>query len=343
MATGYPSPQGVYIASHEASGSIVTEFSRNPNKFPLNQYCKLVPVTKDSGYYLKLTPDAAMRLNSSGTEDLWPDGQEASMGDGNLGEHEYDKYSTLRRQFPFTLGQKTVNQASWDIVAAHSRQAAQRAMTRRTQSVNTVLTTSGNWGANTSTATALVGGTLDTSTNTTMLIQSAFLAVAEAINLATGAVAEIDDIIAIMNPTTARRLAKSPELVETIKQSPYALGQVQGNVAGQNKKWGLPDHLYGVRLVIENSVKVTSKKGATVARSYIHPTGSILFVTRPEGLVGAEGVPSFATVTLFVYEEMTVETMSDPNNRRVTGRVVDDFATEITAPSSGYLLTSCLS
>lgn len=344
MAAAYPAQSNVYIPSHEASGSLVVEFSRNPNKFSLNKYVKLVPVTKDVGYYLKITAEEAARVLASDLAyAVWHDGQEAPMGDGNLESHEYDKYATIRRAYPFTIGQKAVNQASWNILASHGRIAAQKAMTSRTQLVNTVLTTSGNWGSNTSTSSSLVGGYLDQSTATTMLIQSAFLSVAEEILKATIGVVTQDDIVCVMNPTTARRLAKSQEIVEHIKQSPFALAQIRGDVPNQNGKWGLPDTLYNTKIVIEDAVKVTTRKGATTARSFIHPSGSLLFVSRPDGLVGVESEQNFATATIFVYEEMTVEHMADPNNRRTHGRVVDDFATEITAPASGYLLTSCLS
>lgn len=343
MAAGYPAPHGVYIPSHEASGSLVIEYSRNPAKFALNQYVKLVPVTKDVGYYAKITAEEAGRVLDGNRANVWEDGNEAPMGDGNLESFEFDKYATKRYAYPFTLGQKTINQASWDVLASHARIAAQRAMTNRVQLVNTVLTTGGNWGANTSTASALVGGYLDQSTSTTMLIQTTILTVAENILKATLGVVQLSDMVMILNPTTARRLAKSQEIVDHIKQSPYALAQIRGDVPNQNGKWGLPDTLFGVKVVIEDAVKVTSRKGGTVARSFIHPDGSILFVSRPDGIEGTEGQPSFATVTLFVYEEMSVEQMADPNNRRVVGRVVDDFGTEITAPASGYLVTSALS
>lgn len=344
MAAAYPASSGVFVPSHEASGSLVVEYSRNPNKFSLNKYVKLVPVTKEAGYYLKITAEQAARvLNTDAKDHYWADGQEAPMGDNALESFEFDKYATRRTAYAFTLGQKTINQATWDILASHARIAAQQAMTHRTQVVNTLLTTGGNWGANTATASALVGGYLDQSTTTTMLIQTAFLQICETLLKATlGAVTQ-SDLIAVMNPTTARRLAKSQEIVEHLKQSPFAYAQIRGDVPNQNGMWGLPDTLYGLKIVIEDAVKVTSKKGATVARSFIHPDGSILFLSRPEGITGVEGQPSFATASLFVYEEMTVEQMSDPNNRRILGRVVDDFAAEITAPASGYLLTSSLS
>jgi hypothetical protein len=44
---------------------------------------------------------------------------------------------------------------------------------------------------------------------------------------------------------------------------------------------------------------------------------------------------------MFMLEEMTVETRQDPDNRLTKGRVVEDYATVMTAPVSGFLFTGC--
>ena len=64
-------------------------------------------------------------------------------------------------------------------------------------------------------------------------------------------------------------------------------------------------------------------------------------MSRPEGLMGSEGVADFATCQIFSYEDMTVETKKDPDNRREQGRIVDDFDVQVVAPASGFLMTSC--
>lgn len=341
---GYPSSGNTFIPSHEASGSMMVEFSRNPADFALNKYVRIVPVTRDQGYYLEITAEQAARMtDSSGRDRDWHDGHEAPTGDDNLEKFNFVPYLTARKAHPFQIGQKAVGQASWDIVASHSRIIGQQAMTYRTQLANTVLVTSGNWAGNTATASSIAGGFLDQSTSTTMIIKKAFLGVSRRILLATLGVVKQKDLIAVMNPTTAERLSESQELVDFLKQSPFALAQVRGDVPNENGLWGLPETLYGVKLVIEDAVKVTNMKEATKATSFIHGDGTILFCSRPEGLMGSEGVPSFATLSLFVFEEMTVEVKSDVDNRRIAGRVVDDFVAKVTAPASGYLLTSCLS
>jgi hypothetical protein len=342
---GYPSSSNTYIPSHEASGKLQIEYSRNPKKFSLNQYVHYVPVTQDTGYYLNITAEQAARMaDSSGRDKDWHDGSEAPTGDAEAESFSWSPYTTARKAYPVQLGNKAVQQASWDILATHSRIQAQRAMTYRTQLAVTQLVTSGNWGANTSTATALAGGTLAASTSTTMYIKEAIQKVGIAIEQATLSTVDPDkDIVMVMNPNTATQISRSQEMVDFLKQSPAALGQVMGNIPGQTGKRGLPDYLYGMGVVIENAVKITSKPlAASVTRDYILPDGDIIFCSRPEGFEGSAGVPIFSTITIFVYEDMTVESKADPDNRRTSVRIVDDFQAVVTAPASGYLLTGCV-
>ena len=341
---GYPASSNTFIPSHEASGKLQIEFSRNPKRFSLNQYVHIVPVKQDTGYYLNITAEQAARMtDSSGRDKDWHDGAEAPTGDAETESFTWVPFTTARKAYPVQLGNKAVQQATWDIMATHSRIQAQRAMTYRTQLAVTQLATAGNWGDNTSTATALVGGTLASSTSTVMYIKEAIQKVGIAIEKATLSTVDPDrDIMMVMNPNTATQISRSQEMVDFLKQSPAALAQVMGNIPLQTGKRGLPDILYGMNIVVENAVKVTSQKGATAVRDYIMADGDIIFTSRPEGLEGSEGVPIFSTITLFVFEDMTVESKFDPDNRRTSVRVVDDFVAKVTASASGYLLTGCV-
>lgn len=341
MAAGYQSSSSTYVPSFAASGKIQVEFSRNPKKFAINRYIKQIPVKQDSGYYLKITTDEAARITQVNlAQSLWPDGAAANPGDDFRAEHEFPKYKTQRHLTAFSLGDKAVEQADWEIIASYSRMAAQLRMTERTQKVVTALTDTANWGTNYETCTNLVGGKLDVSTTTLNYIKELNQVVANNIHLATGGAVSWEDMIMVMNPLTAAKISRSAEFVEHLIQSPFALAQVRGDAPNQNMKWGLPEQLFGMKVEIEDAVKVTSRKGATRAASYILDTGTIYYVSRPEGLIGSEGVPSFATLGLFVYEDMTVETKKDADNRRTAGRVVDDFGVEFLAPATGFLVTA---
>lgn len=338
----YPGSNNTYVPSHEASGKLQVEFSRNPKRFRLNLYIKSIPVTMSSGYYLVITAEQAARASNLQSF-IWHDGQEAPMGNDNLEKFVFDPYVTKRYAFPYNLGQKATSQATWDILATHGRMAAQQAMTARTIAVLDVLTTTGNWAGNTDTASNIVGGYLDAATTTNNYLKNMVQEVCENIEKTTIGVAEESDIIMVMSPATAHRLSRTAEVVDLIKQSPNAYGMLTNNPQQFGTR-GLPPELYGVKTVVENAVKITTKKGAsTTTRSYCLAEGTIIFVTRPEGLVGSEGVPEFSTAQLFVKEDMTVETKSDPDNRRELGRVVDDYVPKLAAPGSGYLVTSAFS
>jgi hypothetical protein len=63
----------------------------------------------------------------------------------------------------------------------------------------------------------------------------------------------------------------------------------------------------------------------------------VLLLARPGQLV-SEGSSSFSTAGIFMFEEMTVESRDDPDNRRQMGRVVEDYTPQILSDISGYLV-----
>lgn len=343
MAAGYPSGSNTFLPSFEASGQLQIEFSRNPKDFPINRYVKQRKVTKEYGEYLSITAAEAARIpNTTNISDnIWPDGNAAPTGDDNKESFQWLKYHTARYAFPFALGQKSVDQAAWDIIASHARIAAQKAMTGRTAFVHNALGTTGNWSGNTGSMTSVAGGKITASTSTTLYFQSLVQNVMATITKNTLGVAKRDDIMMVMNPDTAIALSKSSELFDTLKQSIYALSQLTFDKKSQNGKWGLPDQLYGVEIVVDDTVVVTTRKGITVAPTWSFPAGDIVFCTKTQGMRGSEGVADFSTFQLFIYEDMTVESKVDIDQRRTMGRVVDDFDLQVVAPSTGFLATSC--
>lgn len=342
MATAYPGPYNVFVLSHEATGGLIAGFSRNPKKFKLNRWAKLIPVSMTAGYFLQITAEEAARvINTNLADFVWGDGQEAPMGNDNLESFQFQKYLTTRYCFPFNMGNKTIAGAvTWPILSVMSGFAAQKCMTARSVSGLVLLTTTGNWGSSTGTATALGGGVWNTSGATDKFIRKTFNQVSENILQATNAVVNRDEMICVINPHDARLCAESEELRDYLKQSPFAMSEVRMDKESQNGEWGLPSKLWGIDIVVEDCVRVTSRKLATRTTSYCLPSGNAIFVSRPGGLVGMEGIPEFSTFQYFMYEEMSVETLNDISNRRTLGRCVDDYANNIVASAAGYLATS---
>lgn len=347
MTAVYPGGgTNTYVPSTEATQNLIVDFSRNPDSFALNQYVQIVPVTKDVGYYTEMTVEEAGRVFDT-DDDLWADGEDMPSDRGKTEKHDFPQYGTKRRVFNFRIGYKAAEQASWDILAQHGRIKAQQAMTRRTQQAVNILGTSGNWPTgHTSAVSSITGvtGKWDVSTTARKDIKRSIDYAIEQIFLSTLGGITLDDLRLVMSPKCARLMSITQEIVDHVKGSPDAIREIEGKL-GPNAAHGLPSRLYGVPVVIENAVRVTSRKGATKAASYVLNEATPFIVARPGELVAPENsqnAPRFSTVAQFMYEEMTVESKSDDDNRVHKGRVVEDYATKMTAGISGFLFTAAV-
>lgn len=344
MAATYPGGSNTYIPSHEASGAMVVDYSRNPSKFALAKYAQIVPTEKQVGLYLEMTVEEAGRvLDEDDRDSDWPDGAPAPEGNHALEAFEWKPFLTRRKAYPYHIGDLASGQASWDIIAQHGRIYAQQAMTRRTVRTLKVATTAGNWGTHTSAVSSISGvtGKWNVSTTARTDIKRSIDYGLEQIMLDTLSAVDIEDIMLVLSPGCARKMAASQEIVDYVKGSPHAKDYITGKL-GPNARFGLPSHYAGVELVIEDAAKVTSKKGATKATSFCLADATPFLCSRPGGIEGVEGAPSFSTLTLFAHEEMTVETKHDPDNRRTNGRVVDDVGPVLTAYPTGFLFTAAV-
>lgn len=318
-----------------ATGALQVEFTRAVNTFPITKYAQIVPVNQMTGYYLRLNSDDNVRVTDT-NEFAWPLGNDRPVG--KMNEHDFVSFTCSRFAYPFYIPNETVKQAAWDVVAQHARAKAQLAMTARSMRTATALTTSatfnavGNYYA---TGTAISGGAWTTSTSN--VIQKGVQTALQRISLATGgAVRGETDVMLVISPTVANLLSQTTEVRDYVKNYPAALPFLQG--ADTFAKYGLPPNLFGVQVVVDDSVKVTTKKGAaSTTRSFVYGNSAV-FVSRPGGLVGVEGSTSFATCQIFAFEDMTVENWDDPKDRRIEGRVIDNSTSEVVAPVSGVLV-----
>lgn len=345
MPTSTPADRTTYIPDHAASGKLVVDFSRNPKDFKLAEYCQYIPTKKTEGRYVKMTVEQAGRIRNTNLADfLWPDSADAPKGFGNLETFSWESYVAKRYAFPFTVGELGVEQASWDVLAKHARDMAQLAITARTQAVITLATTSGNYdAAHTSAVSSISGvtGKWDVSTTARMDIKRSFDYAAETILKATLGKVRADQLMVVMSPGCAKKIATSQEMIDYIKQSPAAKELLTNTLSSANR-FGMPEMFHGYKIVIEDAVKVTTKKGATTTKSYVLGDATPFMCSRVGELEGVENSPSFSSFSVFLKEEMTVESKHDRDNRRHEGRVVDHYAETFTAPSSAFLFTAAV-
>lgn len=340
-----PGPQNVFIPDHAASGKLVVDFSRNPKSFALPNYTLYVPVKKTEGRYVVMNVETAGRiLNTDGSDAYWPDGADAPTGLGNEEEFTWESFLTKRYAEPFRIGELTAEQASWDILASQSRYAVQRTMTRRTQAVINLVTTTANWPSGHTSAVSSISGVTgkwDLSTTARKDIARSLHHGAETIHKATLGAVKPEDLIVVMSPGCAKKIALSQEIVDMVKGSPAAKEEIEKTLSRANR-YGLPSTLYGYKVEIEDTVKVTSRKGATKVASYVLGDSTPFMCSRPGGLDGVEGAPTFSTISVMFKEEMTVESKHDRDSRRHLGRVVQDFGTELTATIAGFSFTAAV-
>lgn len=336
----YPNNYNVYQPSLESSGKLMVDFSRNPAKFPVVDYAQIIKVEKNAGLYIRHTPDEAARaLGASGDQWIWADGA-ASPDNYIQKEFEFPSYVTRRYVYPFSLGDLTVEQAAWDIVANYSATSAAIAMTQRTRKAMEVLQDTGV--IPNATGTALGGGQWNAGNNTTAgqaYLRIGIMTAVQQILMATNGVVGPSDLMMIINPTDARKLASCIEVIDFVKQSPFSVENIKAG--GNFSIWGLPDYLFGVKVVVEDCVVVTSKKGAARANQFALTAGNIPFVSKVGGLETTNG--TFSSLGCFMKEEMTVETYADALNRRMIGRVVEDYQYQLTSPISSILVTAAVS
>lgn len=345
MPLAYPGGNNTFVKDLDASGRLITEFSRNPDDFALNSYIQLSNVNKTDGYFLKITPEEAARvLNANLAEFVWPDGSPRPMRNNGTETFEFAPYSCQRYAYEFVVGRLSAEQADWNIIESHARMHAQKAMTARTVSVHDYLQTAGNYAAgHTIDVDQIPGnqGGWDQSTVARQDIKRSIAYGVEKIMLATLGVVRRDDIQLVISPSVAHNIAESQELVDHIKSSPDAYSQF----AQQPDKWGeygLPNKIYGVELVVEDAVQVSSKRGATLASDFIASNDEAYLLARPGSLVAESGGPSFSSVHLFLQEDMTVFTKDNEDDRRTEGSIVDTFDVVGTAPAATFRFTDVI-
>lgn len=349
---GYPSATNTYVPNHAASQSLVVGYSRTPGTFRVSQYAQYVTAKNNIGTYFVWTSQQAARIiTNDDAEHMWQDGDAAPEGANNLESGEWQVFRTIRYAYPFMLGEMAVEQAEYPLLAAQAAVSAQQAMTARTMLVQNALTNA-SWGQNTA---AVDGGILQSGHNWTTgndgsgtnqgpNIKQSLQYGSLIVNKLTIGVVQPSMLTLVVNPTTAQAMARSTEIQDYIKQSPFALAQLRGDKPSQNGKWDLPDMLYGHSVAVEDAVRITSRPGATsTTYTYTLADGVAYLLARQGELEGIEGTRSYSTVQIFFYkDELTVYTKYDADNQRYVGRVVQNMNPVVVSTLSGFQFTKCL-
>lgn len=341
----YPSGYNTYVPNTQATNNLIIDFARNIKDFKLNLYTQTIKVTENVGMYTRMTNEVCSRfLNSN--DSVWADANERPLGAQNLESFADETYRTIRRTFPVTLGYLSTQQASWNMTSQYQKILGTQAMTARAATVVKELLNPANYTEDhkISVKNASTGGSSsegwDTSQTSDGHIKRTIYDAVNVILRDTLGVVSEKDLMLVLSAEAAAKLMQSQEVVDYIKGTPDSWKFTQGTLA--TGMYGMPETLFGIRVVVEDSVKVTSRKGEARKTEWLWPTDTAVICARPGGITAMQG-PNFSTCVLFAKEEMTSETFDDARNRRTVLSVTEDYCAKVIAPVSGVLLQELFS
>jgi hypothetical protein len=347
----------------------VISYIRNPKRFPINKYAQYVQTPLVRGAYWYIDPDQPVRIVSD-AEFAWADGAPRPKGYQNQMPGELKQFTTDRRDYPWTLGDMAVENiedfSGHDLREWYAAMVASQAMTNRTNRTTSTLTNSANWGANTASAATLNGAgnwTLASSDPTSpyyLAIKKSLMAAYNIITLSTNSVVKLDDLRLIISPTLATTMGNTSEIYDYVKYGPFSEGAQRGEDRDVGGLRGVPDELYGIKVIVEDTPLVnirpnwaTATGGTAPAynaasisagqRAFCWPQATAVLMSRIGGVEGPYGAPSFSTYQIYFYgAPMQVEQFKEPKDRLTEGHVSENFVEVLAAPASGFCITSCM-
>jgi len=341
----HPAPTSVIVPNLEASNRLIVDFARNVNQFPVLQYTQIQPVKKILGLWLEMTVEEAGRILNTDLSDFnWPDGQDAPLGLEETESFQFKTFQCQRKLFKAAIGDLTRDNAEWDIINNHASIKARQAMTARTQmAVNKIFDTSLYPSSHVIDVNSTFGAKWNAATTSNLVIRKSLnAAVQRIIDDTLGAVSS-KDLVLVMSDNVAKAISESGEFADYLKGSPDALGALRYQFKDEDvapKNFGLPRRLYGLEVIVDDTRKVTTKKGQTKAISPVLPSNMAAVVARPGALEVPYSPVAFSTCTFYTFQEMNVETIHDTINKRTVVRVIENYDCILTAPAAGVVLTN---
>lgn len=332
----FPGNNTTYVPS--LSLDIQVEFTRK--EFPINRYVNVRKVDKEVGYYTQMRNDNQVRFTSP-AQFVWADGADAPqvLGTGT-DSFIFAPYSTNRYAYVSRLGYLSVEQGSWDILGQATRMRSSQGMTARSARVATAISLSTNYPtANYSaTATALAGGAWSAATSAAPYIKKSILNMVKQIVLATNGVVQAKDLRVVFNPTTANIVSESQEFIDFLKQSPDSMAIFDGD--NFNSRFGLPASLYGVELVVDDTVYISTAVGAATQTPTFTIADNVAVVLTKQNAISSSAGSAFSTFEILEYSPFEVFVYNDVLNRRYDAQVIENACEQTFAGQSGYLIAN---
>lgn len=360
FTTSFPGPGNVYVPTvggKVTQANLIISYARDPKKFAVNKLAMRTPTSTLSGLFPKLTPDALARIVRNRNAAQWADGQERPKGTHNQQDFKFIPYTCNRIADSNYVGTQTSQQAAWDIDATQTQLLAHLMMTRRADSFYSVaLDTTNHIASHVVTAAVAsafngaTGGFWSAGTVTNKIVQRSLMYMANQIRLSTLDAVGYRDLSIVIPPEVAITLGTSAEITDQFARSQFALAATRLDSEEQNSEWGIPPRLYGMKVVIDGTLKTTSPR-LSEPGTFVDIMGSTyntaLIMAQPGDLPGNVGQvnSSFSSVHMFVYngEEMVTETKADTWNKRLEISIHETYSFLMVAPETAGLITNLFS
>lgn len=342
----------------QAQGQLVG-FMRERDEFKINEYVQNIEADDPVGFFFSIQPDQSVRMVNK-AEWAWEPGSKRPTGNHNLSMFSTTDFACFPWSIPYTLPLQTVLQArrrgGFDPEVVEAKSCVNQMMTMRTQDIIQLAQVAANWNGNTSDANVLNGGrglwsqaSDDEASPYYLAIKRSLEAAWLVIALLTNGRVKPKDLCLILSPGDAQAISATSEVHNYIKYLASVQMLTKGGLADINTQYGMPDNLYGVKVIVEDSPQVTvyqNADGTTASvplgeRSFVKSNGSAILCSRVGGIDAPFGTRSFSTLQFFWHQfDMVAESRQDSWNRIVEGTVTSQYVPKIAAPASGYLITN---
>lgn len=356
-----PGARNVFLPgySKQRQAEFILAYTINEAKFALNKYVTLTNVDTLEGVYPRIyTPDRIRVEDPTGKDVVWPDGRPVNLyrHDANITKARRTnvRWSMQRYLRKDTLGYLLIEQSPFDEVKIRQDELAMKSQLFRTLKTISVITTAANWPNRAITATnldlaAIAAGapgtgltkwTAGTSTNQIMARSIGYM-LAQLFLGTIGAVS-LEDVVLVMNPNTAWQLSMSQEIRAFILGFPGALDVIKGTTPS-GAQWFLPQPLFGVKVLIEDAVKITGNPNNNADTPvFAWPDGTVAMLSRPGAITSGMGGSPFSSVHLFQLRDHAFKPIQEDMGRvhqAVYVALEDAFQPIVVAPEAGWVVT----
>jgi hypothetical protein len=345
MSFQYAGATNPFVPQYDTQAKLIINYSRDPKKAKINELMTVRTVDKPIGKYLRIKPEVQGNITATWNQSRrWPDGAPRPLQLEAGQKFDFVEFFTERFIEDYPIGYLTEEAAVWDIVKTQSNVLANRMMRGRAKEFYTVLQDSSNYdSANTATATAAGGGLWSNATSTARYIQKSLRYGVEKILQSTMNGVTPEDLVLVLSPTVAGKMAESAEIADYMAGSPFSKSYLEGTgFKYQLGNFGLPPELYGIKIVVDPLVVDSAALGATSSKSFLAGSTTAYLIARPGSVNGDAGGSSFGFIDCFVLKgwEMFTEVVDDYINKRKILNVIDHRQIKAVAPEAAFLFTS---